>query len=313
VLVSTAKGYYQVLLLYFATGLGSGAANVPLMALSATWFSRTKRGRATGFIVIGSGFGMILSGKLIPAVNAAVGPSGWGVNWLILGIASSVIAVICLALIRDRPEELGLNPVGADGATPRDFSNAPAIYANPIVYHLGGIYFLFGITYVIYATFIVTALVADHGFTEAGAGTLYAWVGVLSLLSGPVFGTLSDRLGRKAAFLMVFGFQALAYFFVAPWLPSPFVYLSIVLFGLVAWSIPSIMAAAIGDYLGAARAAQAFGFVTFIFAFGQIAGPAAAGVLAESSGSFAGSFYLASGLAVAAAVVSAFLKKPSLG
>lgn len=311
VLVSRATGYYQVLALYFATGVGSGAANVPLMALSATWFSRTRRGRASGFIVIGSGFGIILSGKLIPAVNQAVGSAGWRVNWLILGVTSLVIAVVCLMLIRNRPDELGLEPVGAGNVPPRTFDKVPAIYSNPTVYHLGAIYFLFGLTYVIYATFVVTALVTDHGFTEAGAGALYSWVGGLSLLSGPVFGTLSDRLGRKAAFVMVFTFQALAYFFVAPWLPTPFVYFSIVLFGLVAWSIPSIMAAAIGDYLGAARAAQAFGFVTFIFALGQIAGPAAAGMLAESSGSFTGSFYAASTLAFVAVVVSTLLKKPS--
>jgi MFS family permease len=71
------------------------------------------------------------------------------------------------------------------------------------------------------------------------------------------------------------------------------------------------MAAAIGDYVGAARAAQAFGFVTFIFAFGQIAGPATAGMLAESSGSFTVSFYIASALASAAVLVSALLKKSS--
>ncbi len=156
----------------------------------------------------------------------------------------------------------------------------------------------------------MTALVSEHGFTEAGAGALWSWVGGLSLLSGPVFGTLSDRLGRRAGFMTVFAFQALAYFLVAPWLPDGAVYLSIVFFGVVAWSIPSIMAAAVGDYLGAARAAQAFGFVTFIFALGQIVGPAIAGILAEASGSFTGSFYLASALAVLAIALSVFLRKP---
>jgi len=49
-----------------------------------------------------------------------------------------------------------------------------------------------------------------------------------------------------------------------------FLYLSIVFFGLVAWSIPSIMAAAIGDYVGPKKSAAAIGFVTFIFRLGQM-------------------------------------------
>jgi MFS family permease len=70
------------------------------------------------------------------------------------------------------------------------------------------------------------------------------------------------------------------------------------------------MAAAVGDYVGAHRAGQAFGLVTFIFGFGQISGPAIAGLLAERTGSFSGSFYMAAVFAAAAIVLTAFLKKP---
>jgi nitrate/nitrite transporter NarK len=45
--------------------------------------------------------------------------------------------------------------------------------------------------------FIVTVLVREWGFAESVAGTFWMWIGFLSLFSGPVFGTLSDRLGRK--------------------------------------------------------------------------------------------------------------------
>ena len=53
---------------------------------------------------------------------------------------------------------------------------------------LGLLYLLFGATYMIFATFIVTTLVQDRGFSEAAAGQVWAWVGVFSLLSGPLFG-----------------------------------------------------------------------------------------------------------------------------
>ncbi|MEW6602902.1 MAG: MFS transporter, partial [Nitrospirota bacterium] len=184
------------------------------------------------------------------------------------------------------------------------------VYRKGVIYHLGTIYFLFGCTYVIYATFIVITLVKERGFPEAVAGNFWSWVGLLSLVSGPVFGTLSDKLGRKTGLIVVFFLQMLAYLLVATKLPGVFLYLSIGFYGIAAWSIPSIMAAAVGDYVGAQKAGQAFGLVTFIFGFGQIIGPAVAGILAERTGSFSGSFYMAAVFAGTAIVLTAFLKKP---
>jgi len=110
--------------------------------------------------------------------------------------------------------------------------------------------------------------------------------------------------------MIVFSLQAVSCLLIATRLPGTFLYLSIGFFGLVAWSIPSIMAAAIGDYVGPKKSAAAIGFVTFIFGLGQISGPAVAGVLAERTGSFSGSFYMAAAFAGAAIVLSGFLRKP---
>jgi predicted MFS family arabinose efflux permease len=217
-------------------------------------------------------------------------------------------------MIRDRPADKGLKPVGGEepgtsahrGAEGKEGS----IYRMGVIYHLGAIYFLFGYTYVIYATFIVTTLVKERGFSESVAGNFWMWVGFLSLFSGPVFGTLSDRLSRKAGVMIVFSLQAVSYLLIATRLPGVFLYLSIGFYGLVAWSIPSIMAAAVGDYFGARRAATAFGLVTFIFGLGQVSGPAIAGILAEKAGSFSSSFYMAAVFSVVAILLTVLLRKP---
>jgi len=313
-LVSRASGFLPVLVLYMITGIGSGATNVPVMGLASAWFASSSRGRAAGFISIGSGFAIMLAGKLIPLVNRRVGPEGWRTSWMILGALVILIAFLALALLRDRPEEKGLLPVGSGGAPAPGRTGAAGtegnIYRRGIIYYLGGIYFLFGYTYVIYATFVVTTLVKERGFSEALAGNFWMWVGFLSLFSGPVFGTLSDRLSRKAGLMIVFSMQAIAYLLIATRLPGLFLYLSIVFYGLVAWSIPSIMAAAMGDYVGVRNVAAAFGLVTFIFGLGQISGPAIAGILAERTGSFSGSFYMAAVFAGVAVLLSGFLRKP---
>ena len=316
-LVSRATGFLSVLLLYMITGVGSGATNVPVMGLIAAWFSSARRGRAAGFIVIGSGFAIMLSGRLIPFLNRRIGPEGWRTSWLLLAGLVMLIAVVAVALLRDGPEDKGLAPVGA-GETPVSANPGTGvaevnIYRKGIIYYLGAIYFLFGYTYVIYATFIVTTLVRERGFSESLAGNFWMWVGFLSLFSGPVFGTLSDHIGRRAGLMIVFTLQAVSYLLIATRLPGMFLYLSIGFYGLVAWSIPSIMAAAIGDYVGPKKSAAAIGFVTFIFGLGQISGPAVAGVLAERTGSFSGSFYMAAAFAGAAILLSAFLRRPETG
>ncbi len=313
-LVSRAQTFSQVLLLYMLTGIGSGATNVPVMGLVSSWFSGNTRGRAAGFMVIGSGFAIILSGKLIPYVNTVMGSEGWRTSWLILSLIVLSIAVAGLVLLRNRPEDMGLRPAGSLPQSAAGVARPPRpqvnLYREGMIYYLGAIYFLFGYTYVIYATFIVTTLVRERGFSEAVAGSFWAWVGLLSLFSGPVFGSLSDRFGRKAGLITVFSLQAVSYLLVASGLPGVFLYLSIFFYGIVAWSIPSIMAAAVGDHVGAKNAAAAFGLVTFIFGFGQIAGPAVAGVLAERTGSFSGSFLMAAGCAGLAILLTAFMKNP---
>ncbi len=307
ILVSRADSFWQALVFYCLTGLGSGAANVPIMGLVAHWFHSSHRGRAAGFMVMGSGFAIMFSGLLIPFLNLHDAVDGWRLSWLLLGIISLGVALVGMVLLRNSPDEMGLQAVGI--ARPRVNPGVERPGRGPVgtIIHLGAIYFLFGFTYVIYATFIVTTLVQERGFSEAAAGNFWFWVGVLSLFSGPVFGTLSDHFGRKIALVLVFGLQGMAYGLVAFGLPDGFLYLSIFLFGLCAWSIPSIMAAAVGDTMGPQRAVAAFGTITFFFAIGQISGPGLAGILAEASGSFSGSYLMAAVLAGLAIVLTLLL------
>ena len=65
ILSGMSQGFLYLLVIYTLTGIGSGAANVPIMALITSWFDSSMRGRASGFVVIGSGVAIMLSGKLI--------------------------------------------------------------------------------------------------------------------------------------------------------------------------------------------------------------------------------------------------------
>ncbi|MCF8114150.1 MAG: MFS transporter [Desulfotignum sp.] len=317
--MSQAAGFIQVLMLYTATGIGSGLANVPMMGLVSHWFNKDTRGRAAGTMLSGNGMAIVSAGLLIPWINANMGPGGWRASWLVIGILSLCIAGICAMLLRNDPKEMGLSPMGQPDpgpAAPADAADSPSgrsgVTTNPhkwTMVHLGCIYAFFGATYVVYATFIVTSLVDERGFGEGTAGTFWAVVGALSIFSGPLFGWLSDRLGRKITIIGVYILFTLSYALAGADLPNGFLYASIGIFGLAVWSIPTIMSAAVGDYMGPSHAVRAFGFITLFFGAGQIAGPALAGILADAFGSFSPAFYLCAFLTACGAALTFFLKR----
>jgi predicted MFS family arabinose efflux permease len=243
---------------------------------------------------------------------SGVGEDGWRLCWFALGGTVFIISLICWAVLRNRPQDMGLEKVGEQKKT--GSGSSPDVFRpldRKAVAHCVAIYFIFGFTYVIYATFIVTVLVNEYGFSEKVAGTFWAWVGLLSLFSGPVFGTLSDRLGRKAGLMLVFSIQTFSYLLVGLHLSGPALALSIGCFGIVAWSVPSIMIALVGDLVGSRNTVRVFGLITFVFGMGQISGPYLAGLIAEKTGNFSGSFLMAAGMTFLAILVSSRLKTPA--
>ena len=111
--------------------------------------------------------------------------------------------------------------------------------------------------------------------------------------------------------MIVYGLFTIAYALVAAALPDSFLYASICIFGLSVWSIPTIMSAAVGDYVGPENAVKALGFITLFFGAGQIIGPVVAGYIADSTGTFRMAFGLCAVLTVIAVGTTSLLRPPS--
>ena len=310
--MAQAGGFWPLLLLYTLVGIGSGLANIPMMVLIAHWFRRERRGRAAGLMIVGNGSAIIFAGLLIPWINQQQGGQGWRLSWLVLTGLVLLICLLVALLVRNDPEPLGLEPIGRPQAL-----DAAALTAGEtdrpgrILLYLGLLYLAFGATYMVYGTFIVTSMVEEYGFSEATAGQFWSWVGFFSLFSGIVFGTLSDRIGRRGGLMLVFCVQTVAYLLAGAGLGTFALLASVVLYGVAAFAIPAIMAAAVGDYLGLSKAAGGFSLITFFFAGGQTLGPALAGIIAEQAGSFAPAFLLSAVLTGVAAVASLKLPRPA--
>jgi sugar phosphate permease len=293
--------------------VGSGLGNVPIMALAAPWFAAPRRGLATGVIAAGSSVGIILVGWVVPGI-LAVGAEGWRYAWYAYGATTLVVAVAAYAVLRDRPSQKGLPPLGDTIVRPAVKSAADSglpwkrVYRTRAVWHLGFVYVAFGFSYFLYMTFFTKHLIAAAGYTSARAGGLFMVLGWCSLLSGIAWGAISDRIGRKQTLIVVYLWNAVAFaLFGLSHHPLGFA-ASAVIFGLSAWAVPTIIAASCGDVVGARLAPAALGLATFLFALGQSAGPAVAGMIADSTGGFAPAFLLAAGVSALGAVAAAFLR-----
>jgi len=295
------------------TGVGSGASNVPVMGLLAAWFGLRRRGLASGIAVAGSSLALIVLGPAVPPVLSAYGENGWRLCWFGFAAVTLVMAALALLFLRNSPADLQREPAesAADGSgqrTPAQGLQWGAVYRSRAVWHLGIVYVAFGFSYIIYMTFFVKCLVAEGEYTQEAAGRLFMTMGWFSLLCGLIWGTVSDVIGRKGALIIVYLIHATAFSLFGLWPTTAGFTLSAVLFGLSAWSIPAVMAAACGDLLGARLAPAALGFITLFFGVGQALGPTVAGATADMTESLLPPMVLAGGVALLGALAATLLR-----
>jgi len=317
ILTGLAETFQFAFAMRLLTGLGNGAAYVPAMALGSAWFAAARRGFATGIVSAGIGGGTMIAGLVVPVLLAAYGIEGWRFAWYYLGGAVLVIAGVAALLIRSRPEDMGLTQVGAGEqvgtgnsgkatVAPLDWGR---VYKMRSVWYLGLVYFMYGFSYIIYMTFFAAYLCKEMEMAPSEAGRLWAVVGGLSIFCGVIWGGLSDKLGRAAGSALAYLALGISYAVFALFQVTWGFYLSALIFGLTAWSIPTIMAATAGDYVGPRLAPAGLGFITLFFGIGQALGPAIGGYLADITRSFTGPFLLAAGVSLVGMVLSLGLKR----
>ena len=325
ILTGLAQSFGFAFAMRLLTGLGNGAAFVPAMALGSAWFSIRQRGFATGIVSAGIGAGTLISGLVIPPILSAFGASGWRFSWYILGGAVLLTSGIVYQFVRSNPEEKGLQQVGAEKSeaaqtdssatekvsAPKWTDTVKGVIKMGSVWYLGAVYFFYGLSYIIYMVFFAAYLVKEIGLSQEWAGGLWALVGGLSIFCGVLWGKISDWIGRSRGAALAYLVLGLSYIIYALIKVDFGFYLSAILFGLTAWSIPTIMAAATGDFVGPRLAPAGLGFITLFFGIGQALGPALGGYLADVSGSFTLPFLVAGVISLTGMVLSFYLKKPA--
>lgn len=313
-LTGLANSFSFAFFMRLISGLGNGGSYVPIMALPAAWFVMKKRGLATGIVSGGIGFGMFISGLILPPVISAFGKDGWRYAWFLLGIIVFICAFVCYAFLRNNPKEKGTTMYGGEeeqkgGAKVTLFSAFRDVVVEREIWKLGCVYFMYGFSYIIYLTFFVAYLTKEMGVKPAQAGGIFSILGVFSIFCGVIYGWISDMLGRKYGSMLAYINLAISYGILALWKEPIGFYVSAITFGIAAFSIPTIMAAASGDAVGGRLAPAGLGFITLFFGIGQALGPVMGGWLKDTTGTFTHAFLLSAGVSLLGAAGSLILKR----
>ncbi len=301
------------------TGLGNGGSFVPIMALPAAWFATRKRGLAIGIVIMGIGVGLSLAGIILPYFLSRYGVEGWRYAWFVMGAAACLLSLLCYALLRDNPREKGLTAYGApmlDGGEEPKAAPAPTMFAvwrdvlgEAELWKLGMVYLMYGFSYIIYLTFIIAYLNKEVGIPPAKAGQIFAVLGMVSIFCGVVWGGISDVVGRRYGSMLAYLTLTISYFILAFTKSSVGFYISAALFGITAFAVPVIMAAAAGDAVGGRLAPAGLGFITLFFGIGQALGPFVGGWLKDSTGTFTNAFLLSALVSLVGTFSSLVLRK----
>ena len=212
---------WQLVLLWgVVVGVGTGLTALVLAATIATRWFTARRGLVVGLLTASSATGQLV---LLPLLADLTERWGWRASVLLICALLAVAGLVVLALMRDRPSDLGLRPYGETGAPD---ASAPAPAATSAIaalreaartrtfWVLFGTFFVCGASTngLIQTHFI--PLCADYGLGPVQAASALAAMGIFDFIGTTASGWLSDRYDNRWLLFWYYGLRGLALAFL---------------------------------------------------------------------------------------------------
>ncbi len=252
-------------------GVASAILFIVISAEVGEALSRRGYGHWVGALYGGVGFGIALSGLIVPQLDRV---GGWSSSWIGMGILATILAACGIALGRRRDfvQEVTINKSAQTGSL-------------STVRFLSIAYFFEGLGYIVTATFIV-AIISTTAGLEAFAPYSWVAVGLAAVPSTLFWPYLARRIGSKQALLAAYGLQAAGILVSVRADSIVEVVFSAVSFGGTFLGIVA-MTLAEGNLRMRGSGGRAAAFLTASFGVGQMLGPVLAGILADLQKGFA--------------------------
>lgn len=308
-LTAYCRTLWQLALVYGALmALGMAATGpVAANAVVTRWFVR-RRGTAVSVLGSAAMTGMSL---LVPLVAWLILTVGWRGTYLFIAGAVLVLMLpLCLWVVRDSPESMGLAPDGegpalAGPATVRAERTPVRTALRTVAFwQLCATFFTCGFSMSLLSAHGVPML-TDHGYSPLFASWVIGALGASSIVFTLMLGTASDRFGRRPVLGAIYLGRALVFAGLFLIRDGHLAILGVAAVGgLTLAGSMSMTSALTADIYGRFSVGTILGVIFLVHQAGAAIGSWLGGVLFEVTGGYGAAYGAASAVLVLAGLLS---------
>jgi OFA family oxalate/formate antiporter-like MFS transporter len=290
-------------------GVGLGLGYIVPVATLVKWFP-DKRGLITGVAVTGFGSGALITAPIATRLIASVGTLR---TFAILG-AAYFATVVGTALFMQNPpagyRPDGWTPSAGQQRTLRAYAFDEAIRT----WQWYGLWMLLFLNTTAGIAIISQAAPMVQEIANVDAARAASLVGIISIANGAgrlVWAWLSDAIGRRTVFLIMFPLQA-AIFAVLPTVTSFSAFAALAIVVLLCYGGGfGTMPAMTADYFGADNVGSIYGLMLTAWGFAGVLGPTLIATLRESRGQYDQALYVIAVLMLVSAIIPMLVHPPN--
>jgi predicted MFS family arabinose efflux permease len=241
--------------------------------------------------------------------------TGWRATYALIAVGFLVLVLpLCLWVVRDSPESLGLTADGAaltpgSSPPPRERVSAGTALQTLAFWQLAGSFFTCGFSMSLLSAHGIPML-TDHGYSPMFASWAFGVLGGSSIGFTVMLGALSDRFGRRPVLAAIYAgriFVFAGFFLIRD---NPIAVLAVAVFGGITMAGTGSMTSALtADIYGRFSVSSVFGLIFLVHQTGSALGSALGGLLFETTGGYGAAYALACLFLAAAAIVALNIDK----
>ncbi len=293
-MTATSNSFTALLIARLILGIGGSLILIVTPAIVPQWFSREELGRAMGIFTISMPIATIVA---FPTAGTLAVTYGWRSAFYVSLAIGVVATIVYVLVVRDGP--MATRGGGLSGLS---------AFKNAEVWKVGIIWLFFNGAILSFNTWAPTLLTTYKGFTPVEASFYASLLSWISLFAVPIYGTLSDRIGKRKVFIVA-GAALLCLTEVAAAYSSGIILIAgIVAIGLVSAMMPGNIQTLPSEILGPSKAGVGFAVLGICGNIGIAVTQPLAGVILDSTGSYSLSI-LSMALFAALCLCSALLVK----
>ena len=294
-------------------GVGLGLGYIVPVATLVKWFPE-RRGMIAGIAVTGFGAGALLTAPIATRLIAQVGAMK---TFAILGAAYFVVVTGAACFMQNPP----------DGYRPPDWTPSAAqqkqrsLKSYTLQEALGtwqwyGLWTLLFLNVTAGIAIISQAAPMAQEMAGVSAAGAAGMIGIISIANGAgrfIWASLSDLIGRRWVFLIMFAVQAVAFAMLPSVRSFPAFTVLACLILLCYGGGFGTMPAFAADYFGAENVGSIYGLMLTAWGFAGVLGPTLIAVLRQSTGRYNEALYMIAALMLISAVIPMIVSAPASG